>query len=236
MTTSILKIKALAGLLLAVACSASAATYTNVPGGANNGLPFASFGNAGNPSGDSPKVGEVFSFTEASTLSSFSFYAIGQTAASLQLNVAQWNPDTNAQNQATNLVGANLLTTTVSAVESFNSTTGVTTLAFGNLNLSLNAGTKYIAYITSDDASVTGLQLSRTQTAQDVTGFGIGHAYLSTIPGQGWQLPFGGSGFLSLQYTAETAAIPEPSTYAAILGVATLGFVALRRKQKQVQA
>ena len=42
-------------------------------------------------------------------------------------------------------------------------------------------------------------------------------------------------GFLGVEYTY--TAIPEPSTYAAILGVATLGYAALRRrKQKQVIA
>ncbi|MDP2402342.1 MAG: hypothetical protein Q8M27_00770 [Methylotenera sp.] len=107
MTKSVLHIKVVASLLLAFAGNVSAATFTNVSGGANTGLPFASFGNAANPSGDSPKVGQVFSLLTDSTLSSFSFYALGNTTstASLQLNVAQWNPDTNAKNQAVNLVG-----------------------------------------------------------------------------------------------------------------------------------
>jgi len=235
MTKSTLQLNVLVGLLLALVCSASATTYTNVPSGANTGLPFASFGNAANPSGDSPKVGEVFSLTSAATLSSFNFYAIGNTTASLQLNVAQWNPSTNVKNQAINSIGSALLTTTISALETFNSTGGFTTLAFNNLGLNLNANTKYIAYLTSSDPAVTGIQLSRTQTTQDASGFGIGNGYLSTIPDQGWQLPFNGNGFLSLQYTAETTtAIPEPSTYAAIVGALTLGFVVFRGKRKQV--
>jgi hypothetical protein len=233
MTKSTLRLNVLAGLLLALVSSASATTFTNVPSGANTGLSFVSFGNAANPSSDSPKVGEVFSLTSAATLSSFSFYALGNTTASLQLNVAQWNPDTNAKNQAINSVGAALLTTTGSALETFNSTGGFTTLAFNNLGLSLDANTKYIAYLTSSDLTVTGIQLPRTQTTQDVSGFGIGNGYLSTIPDQGWLLPFNGNGFLSLQYTAETTAIPEPSTYAAVLGVVTFGFVAFRRKRNQ---
>jgi hypothetical protein len=202
-----------------------------VPGGANTGLPFASFGNAPNPSSDSPKVGEVFSLTTAGLLSSFSFYAIGNTTASLQLNVAQWNPGTNAQNQAINLVGPSLLTTAGSANETYNAAGGFTTVAFNNLGLSLNANTKYIAYLTSTDPTLTGLQLSRTQTAQDVSGFGIGNGYFSTIPGNGWQLPFNGNGFLSLQYTAITAAVPEPSTSLMFLaGLVGVGVV-LRRRQ-----
>jgi hypothetical protein len=89
MTQLALQLKVLAGLLLVFAGNASAATYTNVPSGATTGLPFAYFGNAANPSGDSPKVGEVFSLTSDAMLSSFSFYALGNTTASLQLNVAQ---------------------------------------------------------------------------------------------------------------------------------------------------
>lgn len=236
MTKSTLQLKVLASLLLVFAGNAFADTYTNVPSGANTGSPFAYFGNAANPSGDSPEVGEVFSLISNSTLSSFSFYALGNISSSLQLNVAQWNPDTNAKNQATNLVGASLLTTSGSAVETFNSTGGFTTIGFNNLGLNLNANTKYIAYLTSNDPTVTSIQLSRTQTAADTSGFGIGNAYLSTVPGTGWQLPFNGNGFLSLQYTAVTAAVaavPEPESYAMLLaGLGLLSAAAKRRKTK----
>ena len=231
MIKSTLKLKALAGLMLIFAGNAFADTYTNVPSGANTGSPFAYFGNAANPSGDSPKVGEVFSLTSGATLSSFSFYALGNITASLQLNVAQWNPGTNAKNQATNTVGTSLLTTAGSALETYNATGGFTTISFDNLGLSLNSNTKYIAYLTSSDPSVTGIQLSRTQTTADITGFGIGQANLSTIPGTGWQLPFGGSGFLSLQYTAVTAAVPEPESYAMLIaGLGLIGAISKRRK------
>jgi hypothetical protein len=234
MTKSSLQLKVLASLILVFAGSASAAAYTNVPSGATSGLPFAYFGNAANPSGDSPMVGEVFSLTSAESLSSFSFYVLGNTMASMQLNVAQWNPDTNAKNQATNSVGPVLLTTAGATTETYNSTGGFTTVNFDNLGLNLNSNTKYIAYLTSSDSSLTGVQLSRTQTSQDTSGFGIGNAYLSTTPGTGWQLPFGGSGFLSLQYTAVTAPVPEAESYAMMLaGLGLLGFVARRRKADQ---
>lgn len=235
MTKSSFRLNVLAGVLLAIAGSASAATYTNVPAGANTGLPFASFGN--NPStssGDSAKVGEVFSLTSSSVLSSFSFYAIGNVASSIQLNIAQWNPLTNAQNQAVNTVGSNLLTSVFSAVESFNSVGGFTTLSFDNLGLNLNANTKYIAYLTSSDPTVSGIQLSRTQTAQDASGFGVGHAYYSNVPDVGWSLPFNGNGFLSLQYTAVTAAVPEPETLAMLFaGLGLVGAAVKRRKALQ---
>ena len=229
-----LKLKVLAALLL-LAGNVSATTYTNVPSGANTGLPYVSFGNAANPSSDSPKVGEVFSLISNSTLSSFSFYAIGNTSASLQLNVAEWNPGTNAKNQAINLVGSSLLTTTGSAVEAFNSAGGFTTISFDNLNLSLTSNTKYIAYLTSNDPTVTGIQLSRIQTTADTSGFGIGNGYLSNVLGTGWQLPFNGNGFLSLQYTAVTAAVPEADSYAMMLtGIGLMGFAARRRKNQLV--
>ena len=221
--------------LVAAAAGASAATFTNVPGGANTGSPFVSFGNAANPSGDSPQVGQVFSLISEALLSSFSFYALGNQTASLQLNVAQWNPDTNAKNQAVNLVGSSLLSTTGSAVTTYNSTGNFTTIGFDNLGLNLNSGTKYVAYLSSTDPLVTGIQLSRTQTTQDSSGFGIGNAYLSTIPGQGWQLPFNGNGFLSLQYTAITTPVPEPQTYAMLLaGLGLMGAISRRRKNRAV--
>ena len=227
------QLKILAGLLLVLAGHASGATYTNVPSGATTDLPFAYFGNSPNPSGDSPKVGEVFTLTSAAMLSSFSFYALGNTTASLQLNLAQWNPDTNAQNQAINTVGPTLLTTTGSALETYNPTKGYTTIEFDNLALNLNSNTKYIAYLTSSNPAVTGIQLSRTQTTADTSGFGIGNAYFSTTPDSGWQLPFNGSGFLSLQYTAITAAVPEPSSTVMLLaGLLGIGFL-LRRRQAE---
>ncbi|MCB5188888.1 PEP-CTERM sorting domain-containing protein [Methylobacillus caricis] len=232
MTKAALKMKVIASLVLVFAGNAFADTYTNVPSGANANLPFAYFGNAANPSGDSPKVGEVFSLTSEATLSSFSFYAIGNISSSLQLNVAQWNPDTNALNQATNFVGPILLTTTGAADLTYNSTGGYTTISFDNLGLNLNSDIKYIAYLTSNDPTVTGIQLSRTQTAADTSGFGVGSAYLSNIPDNGWQLPF--NGFLSLQYTAITAAVPEPESYAMLLvGLGLIGATVKRRKAIQ---
>ncbi len=238
MTKSVLHMKVVTSLLLAFVGNVSATTFTNVPSGANTGSPFVSFGNAPNPSGDSPKVGQVFSLQTDSTLSSFSFYALGNTtsAASLQLNVAQWNPDTNAKNQAINLVGANLLTTS-NFVGNFNAAGGFTTINFDNLGLNLESDTKYIAYLSSTDLTLSGIQLSRTQTTADVTGFGLGNAFLSNIPNNGWQLPFNGNGFLSLQYTAVTADVPNPSAVpvpaALPLMASALGIFGIARRRNK---
>lgn len=223
------------GLALAAASPAHADTvHSNVPGGATASLPFASFGNSPNPSGDSPQVGEVFAWNSDAQLTSFSFYAIGTPSLpGLQLTVAAWNPGSNAQNQAVNNVGAPLLSTRTPAVQSFNAASGTTTLSFEQLNLDLRAGSKYIAYLSSPDASVSGVQLSRTQTAADASGFGIGLAYFSTTPGSGWQLPFNGNGFLSLQYTAITTPVPEPSTVALLL--AGMALIGLRVQGRKVQ-
>lgn len=217
MSKSALQLKALAaGVLLALAGNASAAIYSNVPGGANAGLPFSYFGNGANPSGDSPMVGEVFSVGTASRLLSFNFYAVGNTSASYQLNIAQWNG---------NSVGPSLLSSPITALDTFNAAGGFTTLAFSGLDLALNGNTSYIAYLTSSDPALTHVSLSRTQTAQDGSGFGDGMAYLSTIPGQGWQFPF--NGFLSLQYSAE---VPEPGTIGLMAAGLALAGVARRRK------
>ena len=232
MSKSAMHLKVFASVLLAIAGSASAATYTNVPTGATTGLPFAYFGNAANPSGDSPQVGEVFSLTTAETLSSFSFYALGNTSVSLQLNVAQWNPSTNALSSVPNSVGSSLLTTTGSAVETFDAVANLTTIAFNNLGLSLNAGTKYIAYLSSNVSTVTGIQLSRIGKPATDT-FGVANAYYSTIPGNGWVLG-PNNGFLNLQYTAITAAVPEPESLAMLLsGMGLIGAAVKRRKVKQ---
>ena len=84
--------------------------------------------------------------------------------------------------------------------------------------------------VTNTAVGTAGLLAGKTYSAIDLfqftgTGAGVSEKFLGTIA-----LVNDGSVFF-------TAAIPEPSTYAAILGVATLGFAALRRrKQNQVVA
>jgi hypothetical protein len=218
MKKSTLNLTVLAASLLAFAGSVSAATYTDVPSGANAGLPFAYFGNHPNPSGDSPKVGQVFSLTSAQTLSSFSFYALGdQSTLPLQLNIATWT---------SNSAGATLFSTTA-AVETYNGSS-LTQLGFDNIGLNLNANTNYIAYLTTS-SSTASVQLSRAFKTADTSGFGVAQAYYSTVS-NGWVLG-PNNGFLSLQYTAVTVAVPESDTYAMLLaGLGVMGFVA-RRKQ-----
>jgi hypothetical protein len=76
--------------------------------------------------------------------------------------------------------------------------------------------------------------LSRTQTSAEGSDFGVGNAYLSTIPGTGWQLPFNGNGFLSLQYTAVVAAVPEPGSWAML--IAGFGLVGTLVKRGRAHA
>jgi hypothetical protein len=116
--------------------------------------------------------------------------------------------------------------------ETYNATGNSTTLAFDNLGLNLNANTKYIAYLTSSDSSVTGIRLWQTHTTDDLSSFGVGLAYKQNIDPYPWLLLYNGNGFLSLEYTAVTA-VPEPESYAMLLaGLGLLGFMARRRKQK----
>jgi len=51
------------------------------------------------------------------------------------------------------------------------------------------------------------------------------------VPGSGWQLPFNGNGFLSLQYTAVASTVPEPASLALLLAGLGLVGVAARRRQ-----
>jgi hypothetical protein len=146
--------------------------------------------------------------------------------------VAKWNPSTNALSSAPNAVGASLLTTTGSATETFDSVANLTTIAFNALGLDLSANTKYIAYLSSNDPTVSRIQLSRiVKPAADT--FGAIEAYYSTTPGTGWVT---GPGTLNLQYTAITAAVPEPESLAMLLaGVGLMGAVVRRRKAKLAQ-
>jgi hypothetical protein len=222
MTKSAMHLKILASVLLAIAGSASATTYTNVPGGATSGLPFAYFGNHPNPSGDSPQVGEVFSLTSAETLSSFSFYALGdQSALPLQLTVAYWYSGLTSP-------GTTMLTSTT-AIETFDGS-NLTTLKFDNLGLGLLANTNYIAYLTTSSPTAS-VQLSRVAKTADVSGFGISQANYSNVSNS-WVLG-PNSGFLALQYTAVTA-VPEPESLAMLLtGMGLIGAAVARRKVKQ---
>jgi len=66
-------------------------------------------------------------------------------------------------------------------------------------------------------------------TGADLTSFDLSDFTLgSTLAGYDYSLDFSGS---SLQLTATTSAVPEPSTYAALAGLAALGLGLLRRRR-----
>lgn len=223
---------------LGMACAAAHAEIrTNVPGGPAPSLAFASLGNAPSPGGDSPKVGQLFSWGQAADLTSLSFYALGNVAAPLQLSVATWNPGSTARYLSVNTISADLLETSA-AFGSYDAAQGLTTFSFADLGLRLEAGATYVAYLSAPDPSTSGVQLARTQTKQDASGFGAGFAYLSATPGSGWQFPFNGNGFLSLQYSAGvTAAVPEPAAPAlGLLGAVAVALAVRRQGRRPSQS
>jgi hypothetical protein len=99
---------------------------------------------------------------------------------------------------------------------------------------------------TSDATALTNKSFTALGSGQSAPYSYFGQAVESSTLGSTslklWELqPGSGNGTLLGTFTLDStgltftvAAIPEPSTYAAILGVATLGFVAIRRR-KQTQ-
>jgi len=102
---------------------------------------------------------------------------------------------------------------------------GTTNTAFSAFSSALNMNAKVTDTTTGTVGALNGLTYSAVDLYQ-FTGSAATYSaqFLGTIA-----LTSGGELFY-------VAAIPEPSTYAAILGVATLGFAAIRRRKQQVDA
>ena len=93
----------------------------------------------------------------------------------------------------------------------------------------LNANTTYFwvaAGSVSGDNFV--LQFTADATQSSPAAWTISDNFASSYDGTNWTPRSGGN---TPQFAINATAVPEPSTYAAIAGVAALGFVAYRRRQ-----
>ncbi len=89
-------------------------------------------------------------------------------------------------------------------------------------------GTLLQSNVTATTVGTAGVLSGLTYSALDLYGFtGPAPSPIATFLGT---LALTTAG--DLYFTAATAAIPEPSVYAALLGAATLGFVAIRRRRQ----
>jgi hypothetical protein len=203
--------KTAAALLLTsglIASGAQAATYSNIPVIAGSELL-------------SPKVttlGETF-IAPTATLQDFSFLmsdllTVGSGNASFV--IASWNKD--------DTIGNKLYSSTIN-VDS--SGFGVSSVGVSGLNLTLTAGSEYVAYLT-----VNGVKNAISNAyLLDGLGGSIGTGlYFGNASGTN------STSLVNLAYTANfagaVAAVPEPATYGMLLaGLAmTAGFAARRRR------
>jgi len=108
------------------------------------------------------------------------------------------------------------------AVSSFGGTSNATVISSPKLFSMLSSSSGYGAYTGVESTTVGSTSLKLWELTPG-TGAGtlLGTFNLSSS---------------GLTFTSAMVAIPEPSTYAAILGVATLGFAALRRRKQAVVA
>jgi len=202
--------KTAAALLLTsgLIASAQAATYSNIPVITGSELL-------------SPKVttlGETF-IAPTATLQDFSFLmsdllTVGSGNASFV--IASWNKD--------DTIGNKLYSSTIN-VDS--SGFGVSSVGVSGLNLTLTAGSEYVAYLT-----VNGVKNAISNAyLLDGLGGSIGTGlYFGNASGTN------STSLVNLAYTANfagaVAAVPEPATYGMLLaGLAmTAGFAARRRR------
>ncbi len=100
----------------------------------------------------------------------------------------------------------------------------VETFTFSN-PCSLQGGNSYWMMMTANTGNVSGFSFADTNTESDY-GWTVG-ATKMIFPG--WSMNTGSRP----EYTVNGTAIPEPSTYAAVLGFAALGLVGLRHLRKR---
>jgi hypothetical protein len=96
--------------------------------------------------------------------------------------------------------------------------------AFGGMVPSAQMNTNTTATVTGTAGLLNGLSYSALDLyGYENNGASVDTTFLGTL-----ELTTGGELF----FTSAVSAIPEPSTYAMILGVAALGFVMIRRRQQ----
>ena len=172
---------------------------------------------------DTTSYGQVFTAT-ADRLTSFSFFTTDRTNNGARLVIAPW---VNGRASGTPLFDA--LNHTATKVGNFFEHN------YGNINLTLNAGESYIAFLTvAGVPNPTGRVNVSASLTSPLGGF---FAFLNsgtldplTVDAQWRRL----TGVANLQYRAEfaTAAIPEPATWAMMIAGFGLVGGAMRRRKR----
>jgi len=162
-----------------------------------------------------------------STLAVFGDTTTAQSSISPMM-AAMANEPTSVQLKAggSTVLAAKYLNSNTASMNKINPNTAAG--AFGTIQNSTLLNTA----VTATATGTAGLLAGKTYSALDLYQFtgAAGHVtnqFLGTL-----ELSNTGE----VYFTSAMAAIPEPTTYAAILGLATLGFAALRRRKQAVVA
>jgi len=205
--------------IVAVAVSPCAALADTITSGPADTTIF-SFG-----SPDSTSYGETFTATGGSLQSwTFSLSPTGN----FNFVIANWN--------GLRPTGPALFSASSSSASTASpDPVGATSFTWSGINLSLTAGTQYVAYLTVADVANPTDSIGVSGTSNDnylggqffyLNSSGVDPLSVST----GWSNWFVPDMAFSATFTS---AVPEPSTWAMmILGFAGVGFMAYRRKSK----
>ncbi len=198
---------------LSMAGSAAAASYVN-----SSDDTIYTFG-----APDTTSYGQVFT-APGGSLNSWSFYTQDSTSYGAKLVIANWD--------GSKAVGPALFD---SLVQSVSASGGFFQHNYGGINLALNSGTSYIAYLTV--AGVANPTPSIPVSGSYSSPLGGGFRFLNsngTDPltlnqnWSSWYIP-------NMQYAAVFGAVPEPATWAMmILGLGLVGGAMRRRQQASV--